>query len=92
MANPTLAEIRYFQIHGKLPDSLKKRQEKEIQAEPQAPEPETYVPSAKEVIQPIDQVRPTMDNTKAEIIAWLEDQGIAHDARRKKEDLLKLIP
>lgn len=108
MVEPTLAEIRQFQVTGKLPESLKQRRAEAQKAEKAKDEQPVAVPQAKyeapvkerEVIHPINANqpesegapdKPTMDNTKAEIIAWLEDHGIKHDARRKKEDLLALL-
>lgn len=35
--------------------------------------------------------KPTADNKKSEIVAYLKAEGIDHDAREKKEDLLSLI-
>lgn len=47
-----------------------------------APEPET----------PSESAVPTMDNTRDEIVAYLDSQGITYSTGNNKTELLALIP
>lgn len=49
-----------------------------------APEPEPETPSESAV--------PTMDNTRDEIVAYLDSQGITYSTGNNKTELLALIP
>lgn len=83
MQRPTNKELLYASHNGgQLPKSYFERTG--VKADKVDPKPRGV-----EIILPDG--APTEESTKAEIIAYLEDNEIAHDPRSKKSDLLGLI-
>lgn len=72
MIEPTLAEVRYFQIHGRLPESLKKRRQQAQQSQPEAPKKER---PKSEIIAPQSQPEQEIEIVQPNNPQWPQHKG-----------------